>query len=217
MLRLELKANRKSELNNGMPLKLLQIFARAPVQGQVKTRLAAGIGEQQACEVYNRLLVNTVKNSRSENWEVELWCAPDTHHWVFKSLAEQYGLRLKTQCGEGLGERMLYALSEGGKVADKVVLIGTDCPVISAGYVEQAFEVISVKNIVFGPVEDGGYILVGAGEVNQDMFSDVGWSVADTLAQNIAAIERCNLSYGLLPQLWDVDVTDDLKRWQQLP
>ncbi len=123
---------------------------------------------------------------------------------------------LKAQHGEALGERMLYTLGEGKKAADKVVLIGTDCPVISLEYIEQAFEALNTNDIVFGPVEDGGYILVGVREINQNMFSDVEWSVADTLEQNIKAIEHCNLSYGLLPKLWDLDGADDLKRWQQL-
>ncbi|MEO1889883.1 MAG: TIGR04282 family arsenosugar biosynthesis glycosyltransferase [Cycloclasticus sp.] len=199
-----------------MASKVLQIFAKQPEQGRVKTRLAADIGEQQACEVYSRLLNNTIKNSCSEDWDLELWCAPDINHFVFRSLAKKFGLRLKAQSGEGLGERMLYALGEGKKVADKVVLIGTDCPVISLEYIEQAFEALNKNDIVFGPVEDGGYILVGTREINQNMFSDVEWSVAGTLNQNIKAIEHCNLSYGLLPELWDLDRVDDLKRWQQL-
>ncbi|HIF17552.1 MAG TPA: glycosyltransferase [Cycloclasticus sp.] len=199
-----------------MTSRLLQIFAKAPVRGEVKTRLAADIGEQQACEVYNRLLNNTIENSCSEDWDVELWCAPDINHSVFRSLAKQFGLMLKAQHGEALGERMLYTLGEGKKAADKVVLIGTDCPVISLEYIEQAFEALNTNDIVFGPVEDGGYILVGVREINQNMFSDVEWSVADTLEQNIKAIEHCNLSYGLLPKLWDLDGADDLKRWQQL-
>lgn len=196
--------------------KILQIFAKAPVLGKVKTRLAVDVGEQRACELYTRLLINTVKACCCEQWKVELWCAPNTQHLVFKALAEQYDVTLKTQQGEGLGGRMLHALSDGKKRADKVVLIGADSPVISAAYIEQAFESLMANDVVFGPVEDGGYILVGAGKVAPAMFSDVEWSVDNTLNQNISSIERCGLSCSILPKLWDVDVLEDLQRWQRL-
>lgn len=195
-----------------MSPKILQIFAKAPISGEVKTRLASDIGNESACEVYQSLLLNTVKNTRSEEWSAELWCSPDTQHPFFQTLVAQYPSTLKLQSDDGLGERMLFALKAGVKNGSNVVLIGSDCPVISVEYIERAFAVLETNDVVFGPVEDGGYVLIGCSNTHVNMFDDVKWSNTKTLAQNIKAVERCGLSYGLLDTLWDLDDLHDLKR-----
>jgi len=195
-----------------MSPKILQIFAKAPIPGDVKTRLLADIGSELACEVYQSLLLNTVKNTRSEEWDTELWCSPDTQHPFFQSLAGGYPLSLKTQSNDDLGERMLFALKAGVENGGNVVLIGSDCPVISAKYIEQAFTVLETNDVVFGPVEDGGYVLIGCSNMHINMFNDVEWSNEKTLAQNIKAVGRCGLNYGLLEPLWDLDDIHDLER-----
>ena len=195
-----------------MSSRLLQIFAKAPILGKVKTRLAKDIGDEQACNVYQSLLFNTVKSTHDESWKTELWCAPDSQHPALQSLSKQYALSLETQCQGDLGERMLFALQAGKTRANKVVLIGSDCPVISVAYIQQAFNMLDTKDIVFGPVEDGGYLLIACKSTHVHLFEKVKWSCADTLLLNIKAVEKCRLSYGLLDTLWDLDNLEDLKR-----
>ena len=197
-----------------MAFQLLQIFAKAPIIGKVKTRLAVDIGDQEAKRVYESILLNTVKKTTSENWQVELWCTPDKRHPFFKTLSERYNLKFKLQSGLDLGERMLFALQSGKDKARKVVLIGADCPDISTQYIEQAFNAIETKDVVFGPVEDGGYALVGCRNAHPSMFKKVRWGSTKALSDNISSINRCGLSYELLPKLWDLDTAKDLLRWQ---
>ena len=197
-----------------MPRRILQIFAKAPVPGQVKTRLAADIGEEQACEVYQSLLLNTVKNTVGSCWETELWCAPDRSDPFLQALGQRYSIALEPQSHGNIGERMLFALQQGQHKAGKVVLIGTDCPVITSAYITAAFNALDASDVVFGPVEDGGYILVGCRNTHLSMFDDVRWSSATTLSDNISAISHCDLGYELLPMLWDLDTAKDLLRWQ---
>lgn len=194
--------------------KILQIFAKAPVLGQVKTRLAADIGEQQACDVYQSLLVNTLKNTVCDDWRTELWCAPDSSNPFLQALGKEYSIQLKVQWQGDIGERMLFALQGGLNRAEKVVLIGTDCPVITNDYITAAFDALDSCDVVFGPVEDGGYILVGCKKKDGQIFTNVEWSRAETLKQNVESVERCGLSYQLLTALWDVDIAEDLRRWE---
>lgn len=184
---------------------VLQIFAKAPLPGAVKTRLAVDIGEVQACAVYLSLLTRTAANTQSSQRDTELWCSPDKHHPELQRLALENNLTLTNQCDGDIGERMLYALKEGLKEHQKVVLIGSDCPVISAGYINQAFDALDESDVVFGPVEDGGYVLIGCRQLHGALFNDVEWSSINTLKQNIQAVERCGLRYALLADLWDVD------------
>jgi hypothetical protein len=195
-----------------MSSNLLQIFAKAPVAGEVKTRLAADIGHVKACTVYQSLLLSTVENTYSNGWDAELWCSPDTEDPVLQSIGKQYTIELLKQCDGDIGNRMLFALKSGIKKARKVVLIGSDSPVISASYIEQAFAALDTNDVVFGPVEDGGYVLIACNTTQDNMFNDVEWGSAVTLEQNIKAVERCGLSYGLLGALWDVDDINDYQR-----
>ncbi|MBL4743553.1 MAG: TIGR04282 family arsenosugar biosynthesis glycosyltransferase [Cycloclasticus sp.] len=193
--------------------KLLQIFAKAPVLGQVKTRLAVNIGEQKARDIYQALLASTVKNTHSTAWQTQLWCAPDTSNPYLQSLGKEYAMQLQTQPKGGIGERMLFALQAGLARAEKVVLIGSDCPVITQAYISAAFNALDKSDVVFGPVEDGGYVLVGCKKVDEQMFTNVKWSCAQTLKQNVAAIEKVGLKYERLTTLWDIDTANDLRRW----
>ncbi|ORU89778.1 MAG: hypothetical protein A6F71_02095 [Cycloclasticus sp. symbiont of Poecilosclerida sp. M] len=196
-----------------MRSQLLQVFAKAPILGQVKTRLAVEIGRAKACEVYEALLHHTLQNSVSNSWAGELWCSPDISHESFQQYQSAFGLVLREQQADDLGGRMLFALQAGLENAKKVVLIGTDCPVLTRDYIAAAFEKLDTVDVVFGPVEDGGYVLIACRKTNVALFDGVDWSTKKTLRQNILAIKRCGLTYALLSTLWDVDTPDDYQRW----
>jgi rSAM/selenodomain-associated transferase 1 len=199
-----------------MSSQLLQIVAKAPMLGEVKTRLAVDVGEQKACDVYLSLLTKTVNEACSTEWQAELWCAPDTTHTYLQSLGKEYAMKLEAQPQGDIGKRMLFALQKGLRKAEKVVLIGTDCPVISSTYISAAFNALDTSDLVFGPAEDGGYVLVACNKVDEHMFDDVEWSCAETLKQNIEAVSRCGLTHQLLPELWDIDTYKDLQRWEEM-
>ncbi|PHS70058.1 MAG: hypothetical protein COB22_08415 [Cycloclasticus sp.] len=198
-----------------MSSQLLQIFAKAPVVGQVKTRLAVDVGSEKACAIYKQLLTNTLNNAVSKHWPTEIWCSPDVQHPYLQSLGKQHHTQLKTQSSGDLGERMLLALQAGLTRAEKVVLIGSDCPVISVDYIQAAFDALDTSDVVFGPVEDGGYVLVACKHAGEQMFTNVEWSCAETLKQNITAIKKVGLKQDQLSTLWDIDTVNDWQRWVQ--
>lgn len=185
----------------------LLIFAKNPVAGKVKTRLAATIGNEAALVVYHKLLQHTFKSTQDL----------DLDKFVFYSEFKEEddlwkkGFSKELQTGNHLGERMRNAfdliLNKGYQ---KAVIIGTDCPYIDAEIIEDAFKVLNSSDIVIGPAEDGGYYLIGIKMNHSELFENIQWSTNSVLS---ATIEKCielKLSYSLLKLLNDIDDEQDL-------
>ncbi|KXJ43847.1 MAG: hypothetical protein AXW16_05035 [Cycloclasticus sp. Phe_18] len=194
--------------------RLLQIFAKAPIQGFVKTRLIAELGDKKATDVYIELLDRTINLALTSEYKTQIWCAPNQQYDFFQFNKQKYGVILKDQLGRGLGERMQYALRQGLKEADEVMLIGADCPVFTTEYLIKAFEALRLSDVVLGPAEDGGFVLVGCRKTHEKMFDGVNWGHSTVLEQTVDAITKAGLTSQLLPMLWDVDTPADLKRWR---
>jgi len=195
---------------------LLQIFAKAPVVGSVKTRLIADIGEQAACEVYVELLEKTLRLAVNQPTITQLYCANDEQHPFFQDCIKRYNVALRTQQGDDLGERMLHALKQGLKTYEKVVLIGVDCPVLTESYINKAIAGLDVSDVVLGPAEDGGFVLIACRNTHRHMFDGVSWGDDRVLQRTVDALGVAGLSYQLLPELWDIDRVADLMRWNAM-
>ena len=78
------------------------VFAKAPVAGQVKSRLAGALGAEGAAELHRRLVLRTLRTARAADvGAVELCCAPDVHHGFLSECAGRFGVELT---GQGDGE-----------------------------------------------------------------------------------------------------------------
>lgn len=198
------------------PAGKILIFAREPIQGRVKTRLASDIGDQAAMRIHQEMVnITTEMVSNSNLAEFELYVSGDTEHPFFKSLADQHGIRVRSQKGKDLGERMYHALKQSLNHASFCILIGTDCPVMTAEYLKQAFHALeNGLDAVLGPAEDGGYVLIGASRVDASWFKNIEWGSQHVLAQSRERLKACNAIYEELQPLWDVDQIDDLHRWR---
>ncbi len=192
------------------------VFAKAPIPGQVKSRLIPDIGPQAAADLHKELLNHTLKTAvNAALSQVELWCAPDTQHPFFATCQKQFGVTLHAQQGAGLGERMHHALSQSSGVA--TLLIGSDIPSISAHYLASALQaLLHGEPWVIGPAEDGGYVLVGCRESDYRLFSDISWGEGDVLSQTMMKAADCGITPSLLKTLWDVDDRADLERWRKI-
>jgi uncharacterized protein len=190
----------------------LLVFAKAPIAGRVKTRLAAGIGAQRAAALYERLLRRTVAVAdAAAPGRVELWCTPDTVHPVFPELARRYRVSLFQQSGDDLGARMERALAQSLAKGLAAVLIGSDCPDYSPQYLRYAAtELAAGADIVLGPVADGGYALVGLRSGCSGMFQDIGWGSSQVMAQTRARLQQLGRSWIELPVVRDIDILEDL-------
>lgn len=198
------------------PAGKILIFAREPIVGNVKTRLARSIGDQAALQFHQEIVTKTVEMAANSGLaELELHVSGNMEHPFFRSMAEQYGMRICLQEGNDLGEKMFYALNQSLDHTSYCILIGTDCPVMTANYLKQAFDLLEKGlDAVIGPAEDGGYVLIGASRVDISWFKNIDWGSQHVLAQSRQRLTANNARYGELPQLWDVDHIDDLHRWR---
>lgn len=193
----------------------LIVFAKAPVPGYAKTRLARVLGDEAAARLAARMLEDTLARAMaSQIGPVELCCAPDTSHAQFQQAASTHGISLTLQ-GEGdLGVRMDRALTRCLQNHRRAVLIGTDAPDLDAAYLLQAATLLLTQPAVFGPAFDGGYVLVGLAQPMPLLFKDIAWSTDQVMAQTGEKLDRLGVRGEELPMLRDIDEPDDL---QHLP
>ena len=195
------------------------IFAKAPVPGEVKTRLIPVLGVEGAAQLAERLIGWCVDMAVAAGvGPVELWCAPDAAHPAFGGMAGRLGVRLAVQ-GEGdLGERMARALADALGRHPHALLIGTDCPSFEVADLRQATAWLAQgQDAVFGPVEDGGYWLIGLSRPQPALFEGMAWSTKDVMAVTRERLRVLGLRWAELPVRWDLDRPEDLARLQADP
>ena len=194
----------------------IAVFAKAPVPGLAKTRLIPRLGPEGAADLQRRLTENAVATALETGvGRVSLWCAPDCDHESFRRFKRDQGVSLHQQTGHDLGARMLaafQALTDDGPV----LLIGTDCPALTAAHLREAAEVIAGRDAVFIPAEDGGYVLVGLHRAEPALFDCVSWGTSAVMAQTRERVAQLGLQSSEPLTLWDVDLPEDLDRLRAL-
>lgn len=197
------------------PNKHLIVFVKAPVPGQCKTRLIPLLGELKACEFYKSMLNNCLENiSGLSGITISIHVYPDLGNPFLQNTSQHYGFQLLVQQGKDLGERMFYAMQQALKTYSNVVLIGSDCPSMSKEYIDRAFDALNQHDIVFGPAEDGGYVLLGANKITAALFKNISWSTQQVLQQSLAQANNHNYKFKLLDTLRDIDTPEDYLLYQ---
>ncbi len=123
-------------------------------------------------------------------------------HWSFRA-----------QEGDGLGERLQHAFGVSFQAgAERIVVIGTDCPYLGCGDIEQAWEALAHHDVVLGPANDGGYWLLGLKTLYSELFSGIFWGTEFVLEQTMVKAQQLGLKVALFRTLSDVDTMLD---WQE--
>ena len=189
----------------------LLLLTKAPDPGQVKTRLIPLLGEEAAAELYAQLVHDCLTMCTTASLcPVELWCSPSTEHPFFQQCHHHYPTTLHTQCAGDLGQRMSRAIQTALAYADYAVLIGADCPTLTADDLATAFDALATgTDVVIGPAEDGGYYLIGMREHHAAIFIDIPWSTAAVYAHTEDRLQQHNLSLLSLPLRKDLDTPED--------
>ena len=192
-----------------MKKEVVLVFQKNEVLGRVKTRLASGIGDLRALEIYRHLMQSTY--SVLEDLSAPVWTyysdfIPET---VNPPIAKSF-----VQEGHDLGERMANAFARSFESGmEKVVLIGTDCPSLQSQHLNQAFEALIHSDLVLGPATDGGYYLIGMKRKADYLFEGISWSSAEVLSQTLAVASANGLDFTLLDELSDIDTQEDWERY----
>jgi rSAM/selenodomain-associated transferase 1 len=188
------------------------VFAKAPVPGTVKTRLAAGIGIEAAARLAERMLVEAVARALEASvGPVALCCAPDARHPAFAQLAARAPVALCEQGDGDLGERMHRAFRRFLGLHDRAIVIGTDAPGLDAAYLRDAAARLTDHAAVIGPALDGGYTLIGLRRSAPELFTGIAWSTPEVLDQTRMALRRLGIAHAELAPLADVDEPEDLR------
>jgi len=132
-------------------------------------------------------------------------------HWLGADLAYQ------VQQGQDLGERMFQAFLDAFDAgSDRAVIIGTDCPELTADILRQAFEALQTHNLVLGPASDGGYYLIGLQRSVAELFQNIPWGSDQVLTQTCQIADQLGLTMTQLPVLTDIDRPEDLHVWETI-
>jgi len=196
---------------------VVMVFAKAPVPGAAKTRLIPALGAEQAALMHAALTeraIMTAQNSSAD--EVELCCTPNSGEAFFQYCAEDFSVSLTEQGDGDLGQRMLRALNSALAYIERVIIIGADCPALTAKHINRAAEALDQAEVVLMPAEDGGYVLIGATRTHAKMFDDIKWGTASVLAEQRRNLIACGLRVIETDTLWDVDRPEDLARVKSL-
>jgi rSAM/selenodomain-associated transferase 1 len=185
----------------------LYIAARAPREGEVKTRLARGIGAAAAVTLYRAFVRDLAAEFPRAGWFVTPVSAWDE---VAPLLP---GRGFVSVLGQGDGDwtdrqRFLFATAPG-RGDECTVLIGSDSPHLRRAVVDRAFAVLEHRDLVLGPTFDGGYYLIGMRGWH-DVLAGVRMSTDRVLDGVLSAAGAAGVSVGLLEATFDVDEVADL-------
>lgn len=188
------------------------VFARAPIHGQVKTRLIPALGKEEATSLYIQMIEQTLETATSlPDVEVQLWCEPDDTHEYFTQCQQRYRITTRVQKGDDLGARMCHAISSALLDADHVIIIGTDCPGFTVRYLANAIRVLEQgTDAVLGPAADGGYVLLGVRRGTPQLFNGIAWGVDTVLEHTRQRMRNLGWKWQELAVLRDIDRPEDL-------
>jgi rSAM/selenodomain-associated transferase 1 len=187
--------------------RLLILFVKNPIAGQVKTRLAASLGNEKALGIYEQLMDQCQQAAGSGDWDVEVWYGndiPEQDRW------SEAGWPRIRQYGQDLGTRMRNAfLNAFDKGYEQAMLIGSDIDGMNGQLLTDAFQALDEHDSVWGPANDGGYYLVGLKSDLPSLFLDKKWSHPEVLNHAIEEVEAAGWTHKKLPVLFDIDTEMD--------
>jgi rSAM/selenodomain-associated transferase 1 len=191
----------------------IAVFAKAPIPGEVKTRLQGILGAEGAAALHAGLVRHALATAiESRAGSVELHCAPDERHEFFAACADRFRVPLAAQAGADLGERMRNAFDRAFAANESLVIIGSDCPVLHARDLRDAVAALESHDAVIAPAEDGGYALIGLAAPVAKLFDEVEWGTDAVLRQTRARFAAERVSCVELREVWDVDRPEDYAR-----
>ena len=196
----------------------LVVFAKAPIPGQVKTRLCPPLTPDEAATVHGSFVLDTLERTRTAVSKYRLpvdrylACAPSSALAFFKIMEERQAVKLFDQEGDDLGARMHHAfVALFARGYRRVVIVGTDVPSLPFEHYQQAIHLLDRHDAVLGPACDGGYYLIGLNKPVPALFHDLPWSTDQVLARTKEKAAGLGLSLGVLPEWRDIDTIEDLK------
>ncbi len=194
-------------------MRVLGVFAKYWSTGAVKTRLAATIGERPATDLYRQMLGLTLRRMRQAPADLHtIAYSPPESAEAFATLAPEW--HRQPQAAGDLGLRLeTFFHQHFAHGATKVAVIGSDCPDLHEGLVQQTWQLLDEVPVVWGPASDGGYYLLGLNRHVPQLFDGIQWSTDQVLTQSRKQNATAGLCDALLLELTDIDDWQSLQSW----
>ena len=194
---------------------VILLYAKAPIEGKVNTRLIADIGIQAATKLQHDLIHQRLSMLTKANLcDVRLMCAPSRQDKIFLQCEKQYPVTLFDQTGDDLGERMFNGVSIALQQYKYCIVIGTDAPALDELRIKQVIEALHDNaDVVIVPAEDGGYVLIAMHQAHKFLFEEISWGSADVMQQTRSKLNEKNVSFEELASCWDIDRFEDYQRY----
>jgi rSAM/selenodomain-associated transferase 2/rSAM/selenodomain-associated transferase 1 len=201
-----------------MRRKRLIIFTKYPEPGKVKTRLIPVLGKEGAASLHQAMTERTLlwakSLSRKSPVLIEIWFEGGSRRRMEEWLGPE--LNYFHQGDGNLGERMERVFRENFQRGRKeVVLVGVDCPELTAFHGKAALDALKNHDLVLGPTNDGGYCLIGLKRMIPEIFQSIAWGTDKVHHETLERARNRGLSVKDLNLLHDVDVPQDLPLWER--
>ena len=194
------------------------LFAKAPVEGKVNTRLIPDIGVKAATELQHDLIHDRLSMlTGTALCDVRLMCSPDHQAEYFVRCGKQYPITLFSQAGESLGERMCGGIRHALQTYDYCIVIGTDAPVLGIDMIRLVMQKLHAgTEVVVVPAEDGGYVLIAMRQAYEFLFDGVNWGSEEVMQQTRDKLIEKGVPFVELASSWDIDRLEDYQRYLEL-
>jgi uncharacterized protein len=196
----------------------LAVMAKAPIAGQVKTRLSPPLTREQAAGLNACFLRDTVASladasaATGARWVISYM--PAGEEAAFRGILPP-GALLLPQRGNGFGDRLLRTSEDLFACGfSSVCLIDSDSPTVPTSAFVRAAEELAASGdrVVLGPSDDGGYYLLGVNQRHKFLFENISWSTAEVAQQTRERARQLGLPVVSLPTWFDVDEEPSLER-----
>ncbi|MBF8223120.1 TIGR04282 family arsenosugar biosynthesis glycosyltransferase [Halomonas sp. 328] len=199
---------------------MIQLFAKAPLPGQAKTRLIPALGAEGAAALHRRLVWRALTQACEASAQlglgpVRLWTALDHRHPFFGECRRAFDIELRPQPEGDLGARMAAAFAVPSRPAPRL-LMGCDCPVITSALLVACWEALAERDAVLLPAEDGGYGLIGLWRRAPALFRDIAWGGDTVMTATRTALTGLGWCWAEPATVWDLDRPEDLPRLEAL-
>jgi glycosyltransferase A (GT-A) superfamily protein (DUF2064 family) len=192
------------------------VVAKAPVPGQAKTRLAAGVGAPAAAHIAAAALLDTldaVADAPVAARVVALTGSLDDAASVDEIRSRLADFTVVPQRGDDFAERLANAHLDAAAAAGglPVLQIGMDTPQVTAELIGECARELLAADAVLGLARDGGWWVLGVSDAaTADCLRTIPMSRSDTGAVTLGALEDTGANVSLVPTLADVDTVEDV-------
>lgn len=186
----------------------IAVVAKAPVPGRVKTRMQPALTPAQSAELATAMLCDVTAAAQATGAQV--WWSYTGAAAVLDAVRPS-GVAMLAQVGPGLAARLAHAhrtLHGGG--AERVLLVGADCPTLDATALDDAIARLDAADVVLAPASDGGYTLLGTRTCAPSLLADIPMSTEHTATDTLAEAARLDLEVAVMPSRPDIDTPADL-------